>query len=82
MVRLCIEISGCLLPRFVSRLLLVVLSGAKGGRGGERIMMSIDITLLLAQAQARARRDAYAVHCHLKYIVMVVYTPTAIRAFE
>lgn len=31
MVRLCIEISGCLLPRFVSRLLLVVLSGAKGG---------------------------------------------------
>lgn len=80
MVRLCIEISGCLLPRFVSRLLLVVLSGAKGG--GERIMMSIDITLLLAQAQARARRDAYAVHCHLKYIVMVVYTPTAIRAFE
>lgn len=45
-------------------------------------MMSIDITPLLAQAQARARRDAYAVHCHLHKIVMVVYTPTAIRAFE
>lgn len=45
-------------------------------------MSMIDITILLAQAQARAQRDAYAVHCHLKYIVMVVYTPTAIRAFE
>lgn len=53
----------CLIPRFVStRLLLVVLSGAKGGGRKDLDVDRHHPQPLLAQA----RRDAHAVHCHLK----------------